>query len=370
MNQEKREGDERPSPKPERTPLKKKQRLVEIGLIVAVAALLANVVVSHFADDYYGEGFELKYGAPPHVVDSIFQAGLRQFDLTDEMIEREIDADFRSGVVRERYEVRVPADLPILSIVFRLQQLFDDVGVSIRAEERRFHRVSDVVVEPSEAFKIDARFRIDPDLERRKREVAFLVEGVEDLSEEELARLLEIPKNFTLVLVPSEATYDVAERAVKNGKEYVALLGDDIDDPAYRLDGDYAPDRLRISIRSIVASFPLQDFYLYDEDASAFGGVAFNFLKEQFGRRGRKLIPRSRFESVSTRSEAKTRRAIRDLVENIDGNAPAVILLHASSFLGAQDLIADLAMRGVKLKSASDALDETDAPTSNNAGAE
>lgn len=354
MDQEKHDGDERSSHKDERSSLKKKQRLVEIGLIVAVVALLANVAVSRFADDYYGEGFELKHGAPPHVIDSIFQAGLRQFDLTDEMIEREIDADFRAGVVRERYDVRVPADLPILSIVFRLQQLFDHIGVSIRAEERRFHRVSDVVVDLGDAFKIDARFRVDPDLERRKREIAFLVEGVEDLSEDELARLLAIPKTFTLVLVPSERTHEIAERAVKNGKEYVALLGDDIDDPAYRLDGDYAPDRLRLSIRSIVASFPLQDFYLYDEDASAFGGVAFNFLKEQFGRRGRKLIPRARFESVTTRSEAKTRRAIRDLVENLDGTAPTAILLHASSFLNAQELVAELTMRGVKLKFASE----------------
>ncbi len=145
----------------------------------------------------------------------------------------------------------------------------------------------------------------EPNLKRKHTEIALVIKFPSDVENDEIEKYLPYHYRLTLLLRPSQKLLKMKEEIMRTGKDYALLLDDGIEDDSYVIRSGYSRAQLSNVVASMVNDFNDCVAIFYDTGSSLFKSPVFSFVKENFAKRKRKLIPLSRLHYLHGNDEVE-----------------------------------------------------------------
>lgn len=178
------------------------------------------------------------------------------------------------------FKVKVPEDIIIPIFLNDLNKEFYKRNVKIISEERK--NTTTLKIYSNNILKFQSILTYDKSISRIKNIIAFIVYGIDNLSESERDILLNVAFPVSFVLVPSVFSETIVPQIKLADKEYLIIINDDIKDGKYSLASDYEPEMLRKSINNIKQTFRGSTGFLIDEKSNLYNSSFYNFLRDEF----------------------------------------------------------------------------------------
>lgn len=321
----------------------------------AALLLLALFILSVFADReleryYYQKqgGAELSFAPSAVQLHRGFLSILGDYGIQDSCISSRSLAKKNLDSLKEAVFVRIPNDLPQISVLEDLNRKFYGSMIRLSVQEEGIGGRSEIKIYVRDVLKFQAYLYYDKTLKRKELDFCFLLHSAEKLSQDEYLRLESLPYSFAISLIPSPEAQKAARALETYNKEYVVLLNDDISATEFKLDANFSDDRLRSSIRNIMGSFPDASFYTIDSE-SKLSALASRILPE-LKKRNEDLNYTSGFTRLNEDNDSSLRLSFENLcLKGID-RENRIVYTSAKSFLKIQDLILKFKKMGNRFK--------------------
>ncbi|OGU72814.1 MAG: hypothetical protein A2V93_06670 [Ignavibacteria bacterium RBG_16_34_14] len=300
------------------------KKIINILFIAAAAILVVNLLVDKFFLDKNNEGNSELSSAE---IDSTFHLGLYNLGIHKDWIKKQKGSEIPVNI-----SVRIPNDLPIVLVLREMNSVFDTNEVKINSVEKKIGGSTTLNFISGEKIKLKASLVYNDKVRRKSARVGFIVNRT-DVDNENDSPLLGYPEQFAFMLIPSKNSAEFIKKILKNGKEYIIYLNDNIDELKFKLSDDYSPLRLKNSIREIVGAFPQAVFFLIDNKSSLFNSNVYPLLKKELEKRKIKLLEESRFKSLSYAEKKDLFEIFNNALDNINSGEDKVYIISAEDFL-------------------------------------
>ena len=97
------------------------------------------------------------------------------------------------------------------------------------------------------------------------------------------------------MLVPSEENIAKIALVDKYSTKYSLLISDEISGSKFVMEKDFSKDRLKSAVRSILGAFQDADLFLVDTKSAIYNSAVYNYVRDEFKKRGKILHPVSDF---------------------------------------------------------------------------
>ncbi len=188
------------------------------------------------------------------------------------------------------YKISVPQDLPVPVILLGLTGGFYDDGVEVKSKEAVMNGKSFATIEDNGSVILNLEFNIDKKSFREIFFLGFILDEFYDLSDNEMERILNIPEKFAVVLYPSEKSFSLKKKIIRSEKEFVTIINDELNEPAYKLSPGMEVKRFRRSLRSIISNFSDTKLFLIDENSEVYNSELAKLIEEGFAKRKMRLV--------------------------------------------------------------------------------
>jgi hypothetical protein len=305
-----------------------KKRKIIVGLFVAaIAVLIANLALSIVWKENFPAA-EKKREINPLVIENKFKESLVNLGFENEWIKKKK----QSKINLLSYNVSVPADLPITVILDEVFTSFKNFDVNVKSEEQKINGRTALKISGKDNFKLTAEFHYDKSLSRNAGKVGIYISGINNLSNDEVIKLLSIPETFELLLIPSKSSGEILKILAVHKKGYGILLSDEINELEYKLNESYSNGRLKSSIRSIIGKFYNASAFIIDNKSDLFSSHVYSLLKEEFDKRKIKLIPENDFADLTNESSNTALIDFRTQVEKTKRGEKSEFVMTADEF--------------------------------------
>ncbi len=308
-----------------------RKKIVTVLFALAFILLLLNAVIPLIfkSKENKSESIEI-YSME---VNRKFLNGVKGFGIKDEWIKiQKLNKNYGDSL-KFYYIVSVPADLPIALILNDINNSFSKGEIEYSSKEarlkesrfkdNRLNRVSTLILKSGGFEKLKAEFSYNPAIQRTSCSVGFLVYGFNSSDTVQQNELINSPENFLAVLLPSKDALEKIKRLKARDKDYAILLNDDISDLDYKFASRYSPERLKLSVRSVLGDFPKAAAYLYDSKSSFASSSIFQSIKNEFEKRNVKFLDINRFNLLD---EMETPDNSFDLILNHAGETQTELI--------------------------------------------
>ena len=303
------------------SPLKK--RIITFLFILAIFALVANVIVSKI---FSGSGSAKECSLDVNTINKEFLNDLNNLGLKSEWIKK-----VNNKIARDvsSYHVELPKDLPIPVVLSEIYASFYSTDIKIKSMEKTIGGNTVLEIYSQNSLKITTEFNYENDITRDAGNLGIIVFGSEQLNAKDINALVEFPQTFIAVLIPSKYTWKLISNLAENRKEYAVLINDNIIDPDYKLNHDFSNYRLKLITRSIVADFPNPAFFLIDDHSKLYLSPAGKIIRDEFAKRNIKLITQSSLPEILNGNSNVVKDLFRCNVEIIHSGNNKLISIRA-----------------------------------------
>ncbi len=300
------------------------KKIINILFIAAVGILVVNLVLDKFfLDKNKGSDSELITTE----IDSTFRSALFNLGIHEDWIKKQKGEKDPINLI-----VRIPNDLPIVLVLQEMNNVFDTNEVKINSVEKKIGGSMTLNFISSGKEKLKASLIYNNKIKRKTARVGFILNRIDNDNETD-SLLLQYPEQFAFMLIPSENSAEFVKKILKNGKEYIIYLNDQIDELKFKLSDDYSALRLKNSIREIVGTFPQAVFFLIDDKSSLFNSKVYPMLKEEFEKRKIRLIEESNFKNLSSTEKKNSFEIFNNALDNLSSGEDKVYIISAEDFL-------------------------------------
>jgi len=271
--------------------LNKKQIIYSL-VIISFVLIIINIYVDS------NPGTHIVYSKPSTTIKNIetnFLKSLHEHGIKDEWISTKKIRKVKNDSLLYTYSIEIPKDLTIVSLISDISVDFKKMGLEIKTEEKKNYSNSILKIFAEDKLKLQANLIQSKDKFRDFAKVVFLIEGA-DFTNRDLPTALKtfkIPVNF--LFIPSQELIDSSKYIAYLRLSYALLLNDDIEGAKFELDKNAQKNILSRNIKNIVSSFGKNKLYVIEGNSSLYNSVAFNFVVDEFEKRGVKLVKRSDF---------------------------------------------------------------------------
>jgi len=167
---------------------------------------------------------------------------------------------------------------------------------------------------------------------RNGNDLIFIISDAYDLSVSDFNIFLSIPYILSAAIVPGNKTVAQADSLKKYSKEYVVLINDEMTDTKFRLEKGDQKELLRNSINNIVANFKEACLFTIDEKSSVYNSTIYNFISDEFKKRGIKLIPLFEFITPTADEDKELISKFRFYCEDKSSSKQKIFFLSFENF--------------------------------------
>ncbi len=308
--------------------------LILFGTVVLL--LIVNILVSKYVDkDEQPKHREVLSGIE---IDKIFHTALANYGFSTNWIIKKKIKSISGDSLYSTYNVNVPNDVSIHSLLLELKNLFWEDDVEIDAEELANPKRTLVRLISDQKLKLAAELTNSDKIKREFGTIAFLVNDLPLQNEEVLKSFLITPELFYAVLTPRDEAKKRLSQIAKANKRYALLLDDNITELNFKLSSSYSDDKIKKSIREIVGTFYNAAFFIIDDRSDLFESEKYPLIKSELLKRGIVLVPKSRFEFL-TSSKVNTGDKFQDFMLTVKKSDEKILMVNAQDFLIISSLI-------------------------------
>ena len=328
--------------------MSKKSYIKNIALIlfgIVIVLLILNIAVTKYVEkDEQPKNREAISGIE---IDSIFRTALNNYGFSDNWIAKKKIKNISGDSLYSSYSVSVPKDVPIHLIILELKNLFWEFEVDIDAEELVRAKRTLLKLSSGKELKLAAELFYNNNVKREYGTVSFLVTDLPLENEQVLNSFLDTPELFYVVLIPKDDSKRILPVLSKADKRYALLLDDKITELNFKLSGNYTDEKIKKSVKEIVATFYNAAFFIIDDRSDLFESRKYPLIESELLKRGIVLVSASRFETLST-SKVSAEDNFQDFMKTVQKRDEKVLLITATQFSSIVNLIPSYRKIGYK----------------------
>ena len=276
---------------------------------------------------------------------------------------REFDVDTLLTKVKSRKKnqylakLKVPADLPVPLILKELYNRFEksDVVVSARDTVRKDPRdqinkqITILRLKGKKSVSFEIVFENDEKLIRKKGELGFYINNIDEIDKTGFDYLLTYPENLGFELLPTKESKDKKDIIKRNRKESGVIISDEISDIDFKVHSKYSKNRLLMSVKLLIGAFPENNFFLIDKDAEIYNSIAFAYLESEFNKRNYKIIPTYKFDYLDGESAEVITHKFKSMTSKTLEGGNVILSISYENFMIIQDALKGLKKKGVHI---------------------
>lgn len=272
------------------------KRKVIYFLVVLIASLLfLNIVLSTLDT----KKTPLEISMTKKDIDQSFNLILQDFGIAENWIEKKKIRNSKHDSVNYQYRINLPLDIPIPLVIKDVNKTFNSKPVKVSSVELQVSGKSELKIESNKKLKLLAEFSYDKELVRKFSSIGFLLESKDQLSENQIRKIIELNLPVGIILPLNHESLDVAELIKSVGLEYFIELSENTNYVDFELNEELGLDKLSNSIKSIISSFNSPRVFFINELESGFNANIVEFISEKFEDRGRKILTSNNFSRLS-----------------------------------------------------------------------
>lgn len=317
------------------------------GLTAAVIVLILVSIGIDLAEKLSEKPPVVEYNVSQ--IEEMFLSELDNFGIEEEWIAKKKIWNNVPDSVKYYYKIKVPMELTIPEMLLLFEQKFEQYeNIAVENEEYKINGTSQLQILSGGKLKFRAQFDYNKEIGRVRPNVSFVVGELENLSEQDKKKLLEISYPCALMLIPSPETKKIVESLSAFDKDYVILINDNLTGELYEMDSGSSKRKVRRSISNIVSNFSTSVKVFVDQKSDLFNSVLFNYVKDEFRKKKIVLYRLSTLKNVSEKSEEEKRSFLQYHFNDVESNEKKVFYITAEDYVNLQTYIEKYKKKGNK----------------------
>jgi hypothetical protein len=238
-------------------------------------------------------------------IDSIFVDVLDQYGIESKWISTKQVKIKDEDSLKKQFTVNLPADLPIPLIIRDINKVIENDITGFVSEEKKIFGTTEIRIYTNELLKLKATLVSDPQTIRERNNITFVITDAANLKQSDFSKFLSLPYSLCLTVIPSESASFQVDSIKKYSKEYIVLLNNEMTGKKYKLESRDQKTLIRNSISNILKDFKEAKLLTVDETSRLFNSVIYNFVRDEFKKRNKELVPLSQFIFLSANNESE-----------------------------------------------------------------
>lgn len=236
-------------------------------------------------------------------IDSIFVDVLDQYGIESRWISTKPIKVKDEDSIKKQFTVYLPADLPIPLIIRDVNKVIENDITGFVSEEKKIFGTTEIRIYTNELLKLKATLISDPQTIRERNNLTFIISDAAGLKTSDFNQFLSLPFSLCITVVPSDESVTLADTLKKYSKEYILVLNNQMTEKKYKLEDRDQKTLLRNSIDNIIKNFEEAKLITVDETGKLYNSVIYNFIRDEFKKRKKELVPLSQFISLSANND-------------------------------------------------------------------
>ncbi len=309
-----------------------KKKIIYTLIAVTVVLLIANLLVEKYADKPRYSSSSSRLVTKPEI-ENKFKKVLTLYDIKPQWIKKgKLKKKNKTDSLEYYYKIKIPKSVLIPNLIKDLSKLFAGEDVIITSEEQNNFGNSTLKILTNKNIKLLAKFIYSKDLKTERVNIGFILTGIEDLSEDELAHLLSIPLQFGLLITPDREIEGIINKISEANKQFYILLSENIDDERYELNEDFTKEVLRVHLKHIFDFYKRGKFFVVDKKSELYRSLVFEYIAKLLRRNLKKLYFLQDFIKLKGDSNEDLRSLLKFHLKNVSGKNGKVFLVDAADF--------------------------------------
>jgi len=214
----------------------------------------------------------------PNEVNRIFISCLNDFGIEESNIKVKKLKVKGVDTAITNYLINTPKDLRMVEFISSLNELLYFNGVVISGKELIINKDSEIILENNGNILFAAKFVYNEKFIRTENRFSIIVDGIEDLNNDELEILLDTPADICFTILPSTNGEHLLEKIIKHGKYYAIEIDDNVDDPFYIMNEDQHPEKIIKSLSQVLKKFSHTNFIVLNDKSEFYKSSKFKFI--------------------------------------------------------------------------------------------
>lgn len=311
----------------------KKRKIIYTLISISLLLIIGNILLEKL---YYDDTISIVQELSKNIIEEKFQSTLVDHGIINDWISKTTSLKSKSDSLEYIYKIKLPSKISIASFIKDVNASFVKQPVVIKSVEQRNYSNSEIKIFSNNTLKLNAKLIHDRKIKREYAKFGFIVKIDDQINDATLDELSKLYFNYTISFVPSEFSSEVLNELES---DYIIILNDEINDSRFLLDEDYSKQRLVNTIKEMIITYGRKAVYLIDESSTLYNSKIYSLIKEEFEKRGIKLLSLNSVTSLKAESEKQLQSLFQFYATSLKGKEGKNFFISYNDFLSLTPLI-------------------------------
>lgn len=311
----------------------KKRKIIYVLISISLLLIISNILLENF---YYDDNIPIVQELSKNIIEERFLSTLIDYGIINDWISQSTSKKNKSDSIEYIYKIKFPSKISIASFIKDVNASFVKQPVVIESVEQRNYSNSEIKIFSNNTLKLSAKLIHDRKIKREYAEFGFIVKIDDQINDATLDELSKLYFNYTVAFIPSEFSSEVLNELES---DYIVLLNDEINDSRFLLDEDYSKQRLVNTIKEIIITYGRKAVYLIEESSILYNSKIYSLIKEEFEKRGIKLLSLSSVTSLKAESKKQLQSLFQFYATSLKGKEGKNFFISYNDFSSLTPLI-------------------------------
>lgn len=258
--------------------MKKKLKFINILLVISFSLIFINILT----DVFLPKKKSLDNPVSEKEAEKMFLSVMNDYGIKPEWIQKKPKEKKSPDSIMS---VTIPKSIPTTEIISDIKQKFSGKNAEIISYEIKIDGDARVSIFSGKLLKFEAEMQLQDSLNRGRNSIALILEGLNEISGENLIEVLKSSVTSTILLDVNENNLASVKTIKTFGKHYAVVINDDIEGDKYLLDAEFTKQRLTEAIKSIFTDFGDASLFFIDENCNVYKSGIYEHVKKEFEKR-------------------------------------------------------------------------------------
>lgn len=289
-------------------------------------------------------------------INQLFTKSVDEFYLGSEYLHKIKSSKKKEDSLLFSYRLTLPYDVPIPVLLKSVFDNFRGKNVEITSIEMVLNKKSILEISSGNKEKFYTELIQDTSLHRDNGSLAFVVTNYENLSADDLNKLLTTPKSFAFLLQPEKASAEFTKIILDSRKEYIVELTASSPNSEFTFEENFPLLRNKLAINSLLRYYPRNNFFFINERSTLLTSNAYDKVRKEFSKKRYKLFSSNSFTNLSELKEDECEKHFFAEAGGMQKGEVKLVILPANYFLNSINRIARVKKRGIRFIPATEAV--------------
>ncbi|MDP3150962.1 MAG: hypothetical protein Q8N83_17730 [Ignavibacteria bacterium] len=312
---------------------------------LAIFLLLLNIILSFFAPK------EITYSSveiSANEINQLFKKSVDEFYLGSAHLKKIKSPKKKEDSLLFSYRLTLPYDVPVPVLLNSVFDNFRGKDVEINSTEMVLNKKSILEISSGGKEKFYAELIQDTSLHRDNGSLAFVLTDYENLSADDLNKLLTTPESFAFLLQPEKGSAEFTKTILDFRKEYIVELTASSPNSEFTLAENFPIVRNKLAINSLLRYYPKNTFFFVNQQSTLLNSNAYEKVRKEFSKKKYNLFSSNSFTNLSELKHDECEKHFFAEVSVLRKGEVKLTILPANYFLTSIDKIAKIKKRGVR----------------------